>query len=160
MSSANLLIEHRVPGNLYSVFDGFTRELFDALAPSFPPVKLLRYDGKSVGDIVHLRLGVWPIYQHWVSEITAHECYQRQCYFVDEGRRLPWPLTAWRHKHLVAQVSASEVIITEDISFSTNFPVLTKLMRPIIQAQFEARGPKYLEFFRRQHKPNAQAQTQ
>ena len=149
MSRGHLLIHHRLPGNVHHVFEGFTRELFEALTPVLPPTRVVRYDGNAVGDIVHLQLGLWPLRQDWVSEITAHECYQRDCFFVDEGRKLPWPLTSWRHRHVVSQVGPREVEITEDISYATNFNVLTVLMRPLLYAQYAGRGQKYRRYFGR-----------
>ena len=147
MSQAHLQITHRVSGNVHSVFSGFTRELFEQLSPVFPPAKLVRYDGNSVGDIVHLRLGLRPLTQNWVSEIVEHECCQRECYFTDIGRKLPWPLTQWRHRHLLQQVATDEVDIIEDITFGTNFALLTTIVSPILNFMFLARGPKYRAYF-------------
>lgn len=38
------------------VMEGFTESLFSRLAPPFPPVKVLRFDGCKAGDIVDLEL--------------------------------------------------------------------------------------------------------
>ena len=146
-----LLIHHEVVGEVRAVFAGFTQALFEALAPRFPPATLLRYDGNAVGDEVHLRLGKRPFAQQWVSVITANACDETTCYFVDEGRRLPFPLRFWRHRHHLEQVAPRRVVITEDITFATGYRVVDALMAPVLRAQFEARGPKYRSFFARQH---------
>ena len=147
MSRKQLLIEHKVRGTVREVFAGFTQELFEALAPSFPPAKLERYDGNAVGDKVIIRLGVPPLTQRWVSLITEHEVTDELAYFVDEGQQLPAPLNYWRHKHLLRQTSPEEVTITEDITFGTPVGFVTTLMTPVIRAQFAARGPKYTAYF-------------
>lgn len=147
MSRCRLLIPHEVQGQLREVFAGFTRELFEHLAPKFPPSKLLRYDGNAVGDLVKIRLGVGPVGATWISEITEHELSEGEAFFVDEGRQLPPPLNYWRHKHLLTQVSPATVRITEDITFGTPLGLLTSLMKPVIRAQFEARGPRYRSYF-------------
>ena len=149
MKKSHLLIEHRVEGNAQQIFDGFTRELFEALSPSFPPATLLRYDGNRVGDLVIIKLGVGPIAQTWVSEITEHVRSESECYFVDEGRKLPFPLKYWRHKHVIRQATPSETVIVEDITFAARTSLLTSLMKPVISAQFDARGPAYRCFFAR-----------
>jgi len=147
MSKCHLLITHQVKGQATDVFDGFTQNLFEVLTPSFPPAKLLRYDGNAVGDVVEIRLGMWPFTVDWRSEITAYTREKEKCLFIDEGRKLPPPLNFWVHRHRVEQVGEAQVAIIEDITFGTPFSWLTQLMKPIIGAQFEARGEKYSAFF-------------
>ena len=136
-----------MPGAVGEVFAGFTEELFVYLSPKFPPAELLRYDGNAVGDEVHIRLGVGPLSQRWISEITEHTIGEQQCSFVDEGRELPFPLTYWRHRHVVAAAGPDRVAIVEDVTFGTPTGLTTALMRPVIRAQFEARGPAYATYF-------------
>ena len=147
MEKSRLNIIHRVPGTVGSVFKRFNEDLFKRLTPAFPPAKLLRYDGNSPGDLVVIRLGIWPLYQRWVSEITEHVEGVDASYFIDVGRKLPFPLTSWRHKHIIRKGGGGEVEIVEDIQFAAKTAFMTRIMRPIIRAQFEARGPKYLAFF-------------
>lgn len=147
MSRQRILIEHQVAGRVPEVFAGFTKELFDHLTPAFPPAKLLRYDGNQVGDEVHIRLGLPPVAVTWVSVITKHEAGKREAYFVDEGVKLPPPLTFWRHKHLLVQTDAETVSILEDITFATGNKLTSALMYPVLYAQFAARGPLYKSYF-------------
>lgn len=148
MSRCKLLITHYISGNAVEIFDGFTQELFDALSPSFPPAKLLRYDGNKVGDLVEIRLGIPPLSVVWQSEITEYKRAIGNCLFVDEGRKLPPPLNYWVHRHRIEQAGEGRVAIIEDITFGTPFSWLTKIMKPVISAQFEARGDKYTAFFK------------
>ena len=147
MSRAHVLVRHYVPGTVAAVFAGFTEELFTRLSPSFPPTTLLRYDGNAVGDEVHIRLGVGPLNQRWISVITAHTVGEDECSFVDEGRELPFPLTYWRHRHVVSAAGPGRVAITEDVTFGTPTRLLTAVMQPVVRAQFEARGPAYAAYF-------------
>ena len=147
MTEAHIEITHYVGGTVAQVFAGFTEELFEVLAPNLPPNRLLRYDGNAVGDFVIIELGVPPLTQEWVSEITAHEVGDDVSFFVDEGRALPWPLKRWRHTHWVKQVGPGRVAIVEDIDYSAGGRLMNALMRPALVAQFRARGPKYREVF-------------
>jgi len=149
MSRCDLLITHYVEGKATEIFDGFTQELFDALSPSFPPAKLLRYDGNAIGDIVEIRLGITPAATLWRSEITEYQRSEDKCLFIDEGRKLPPPLNYWVHRHRIEQAGEGRVAIIEDITFGTPFSWITQVMKPIITAQFEARGDKYAAFFAR-----------
>lgn len=143
----HIVVTHYVAGTVPEVFAGFTEDLFERLSPKLPPATLLRYDGNAVGDLVRIRLGVAPLAQEWVSEITEHEEGPIESYFVDVGRRLPWPLATWRHVHRIQKAGPDRVAIVEDITFSASTGWLTRLMAPIIRAQFEARGEKYHEYF-------------
>lgn len=147
MSRCDLLITHYVNGKATDIFDGFTKELFNALSPALPPAKLLRYDGNEKGDIVEIRLGIPPATVVWQSVITEHVRAEDKCLFVDEGRKLPPPLNYWVHRHRIEQAGEGRVAIIEDITFGTPFSWLTQVMKPVISAQFEARGPKYITFF-------------
>lgn len=147
MIDANLELTHYVGGSVREVFAGFTGELFLRLAPKLPPARLLRYDGNQVGDFVIIQIGVPPLAQEWVSEITAHVEDPRESYFVDEGRQLPFPLKRWRHRHRIRQEGPGRVAIIEDITYSAGGGIMNALMRPLLKAQFGGRGPKYREAF-------------
>ncbi len=147
MSRQHLLISHRIPGRVADIFAGFTEDLFLVLSPKLPPTKLIRYDGNDVGDLVEIQLGISPFTKRWVSEIVAHEKGEKYACFIDEGRELPVPLNYWRHRHLIEQLDAATVLITEDITFGTSTNWLTRLLTPIIRQQFQGRGKLYREYF-------------
>ncbi|MEJ7662272.1 MAG: hypothetical protein WKG07_23260 [Hymenobacter sp.] len=84
------------------VMAGFTRELFVTLAPPFPKLHLLRYDGNNRGDTVIIELQAGPKRWRWTSLITDNGTLpDGTLYFVDEGQILPAPLRRWRHRHLI-----------------------------------------------------------
>ena len=147
MKHAHLEITHYVGGTVDEVFAGFTEELFVRLSPKLPPAKLLRYDGNRFGDFVIIRLGVPPVTQEWISEITAHHVGSHESYFVDEGRVLPFPLKRWRHRHVVRQDAPDRVAIVEDITYSAGGALANALLRPLLRQQFGARGPAYRAVF-------------
>jgi hypothetical protein len=65
-----LTLQTRVEQDYLSVKKGFDQTLFQKLSPPFPPVKLLRFDGSSTGDLVVLELNFLFFKQRWTSEIT------------------------------------------------------------------------------------------
>ena len=130
------------------VWAGFTRELFVALAPPFPPFKLLRFDGCRRGDEVHLELGAGPLRQLWTSlitdnGITANGTY----YFVDGGEQLPAPLRYWQHRHLMQPAPGGGTYIVEDLEYRTGSQLLDRLLWPAVWAQFAWRRPIYRRWF-------------
>ena len=147
MTKAHLEITHYVGASVQAVFAGFTRELFVRLSPKLPPMRLVRYDGNAVGDFVIIELGVPPVTVEWVSEITEHVAGDTESYFVDVGRQLPPPLKYWRHRHIIRDEGPGRTAIVEDITYCAGGRLANTLMRPLLEAQFGARGPKYHAVF-------------
>ncbi|WP_019946388.1 SRPBCC family protein [Hymenobacter aerophilus] len=144
----NVYLRTHVAAAPAEVWQGFTRELFVALAPPFPPFLLLRFDGCRRGDEVHLELGAGPLRQLWTSlitdnGITANGVY----YFVDEGEQLPAPLRYWQHRHLMQPAPGGGTYIVEDLEYRTGSQLLDRLLWPAVWAQFAWRRPIYRRWF-------------
>jgi ligand-binding SRPBCC domain-containing protein len=132
------------------VMAGFTRELFLALAPPFPKLKLHRFDGCQRGDQVEIELITGPLHQRWTSLITEHgQLPDGTHYFIDEAQTAPAPLRYWRHRHLIEPGPHGGSVIVDDIEFRTASPVLDALLYPAMWAQFAYRKPIYRRFFGR-----------
>lgn len=129
-----------------SVLDGFNEELFAALSPPFPKLKILRFDGSAPGDVVEIELVAGPIRRRWTSLITEREITPAAAWFVDEGQELPAPLIYWRHKHMITH-HGDHSIIHDQIEFRTKLKALDLLLYPVLYAQFSLRGPIYRRVF-------------
>lgn len=141
-----LKIETTVARDFRTVYAGFTEELFRELTPPGVPVRLLRFDGSRTGDEVHLELR-FPGFKHlWISQITADDCSESECFFVDEGRKLPIFLSYWRHAHRIRRAEAGAVIV-DDIEFECPVPGMAWLVFPFLRHQFRARSPVYQRIF-------------
>jgi len=143
-------IKIRIPvkGNYKDLLKRFDKDLFLALAPPGVPVKLVRFEGSEKGNIVHIRLNLLGISkQDWVSEITENEVLDTHCYFTDEGVKLPFFLSYWKHKHIIERKGEDQSEIVEDIEFKTPFFLMDYLMYPILYLQFYYRKPIYQRLF-------------
>jgi ligand-binding SRPBCC domain-containing protein len=129
------------------VKDGFNADLFKALNPPFPPVKLLRFDGSSRGDLVSLELNFILFKQVWTSEITADHLDEKEFYFIDEGIKLPFFLKKWRHKHLLISCGKDKTLIVDEINYSGPNLLLSLLIYPVLYLQFSLRNPVYKKVF-------------
>ncbi|MDN3689759.1 SRPBCC family protein [Cyclobacterium jeungdonense] len=138
----------RVSQPFLKVKEGFTEDLFESLNPPFPPVKLLRFDGSSTGDIVSLELNFIFFKQVWTSEITEDQTDEKEFYFVDEGKELPFFLRSWRHKHRVVRQGVSQSLIIDEINYRAPNRLLGLLLFPVLYAQFAMRKPVYKKYFR------------
>jgi len=127
---------------LPSVKKGFNLSLFKALNPPWMPTKVVRFDGCSPGDVVRLKLGLWPLQLDWVSQITEEKYDAEAWYFVDEGVVLPFFLKKWRHLHRVESMDGQCRVIDQiELQFKTVF--WSRLLMPMMRYQFAYRKPIY-----------------
>lgn len=131
------------------VIRNFNKDLFNALNPPFPPVKVKEFGGSSVGEKLHLEFNFIFFKQDWVGEIT--ESYREEddsfMTFTDEGKKLPFFLKSWKHKHTVKS-SGEGALIIDHIHYRTPFLLFDYLMYPFMYLQFLYRNPMYKRYFR------------
>lgn len=140
-------IQTTVAANHFSVWEGFNEDLFKALKPPLLPLTLKRFDGSTTGDEVHLTLGKGWLSQDWNARIVEHQVGPDECYFIDEGSKLPFFLKRWQHRHRIVKQPDGATAIIDDITFSTPFRLLDYLMYPVMYLQFYARKPVYKRIF-------------
>lgn len=128
--------------------NGFTKELFERLAPPFPPFELQKFDGCKTGDEVHLQLNFLLFKQQWNSRIIDHGEDSQKTYFVDSGTKLPFFLSFWEHHHIIEQ-NNQDVIIIDDIRFKIKPLILTPFILPGLFLVFLYRKPVYKKVFSR-----------
>lgn len=143
-----IVIETPVEKGYLEVKEGFTEVLFKKLAPPFPPVNVLRFDGCKKGHQVVLELNFLLFKQKWVSLITDDQTTDQEFYFVDEGIELPFFLGKWRHKHRIIS-SGTGSVIRDEIDFSGPFSWMTPLLFPALWLQFVYRKPIYRRIFKK-----------
>jgi ligand-binding SRPBCC domain-containing protein len=141
-----LIIETQVEQEYLQVKKGFDESLFTKLSPPFPPVKLLRFDGSSKGDLVSLELNFIFFKQKWTSEIIEDQTDEKEFYFIDKGIELPFFLKKWIHKHRIIK-NGENAIIRDEIDYQAPFLLLTWLLYPAMLLQFAYRKPIYKKIF-------------
>ncbi|MCC5919092.1 MAG: hypothetical protein LAT68_01470 [Cyclobacteriaceae bacterium] len=143
-----IVIETKVEQSVADVKQKFDKDLFLALSPPFPPVKLLRFDGSKKGDEVGLELNFLLFKQRWISDITADEDGgDEYFYFIDEGKELPFFLEKWHHKHHIYRAEGGGAIIRDEITFKAPYG-LSFLFYPALWSQFLYRVPIYKKYFK------------
>ncbi|WP_216679166.1 SRPBCC family protein [Hymenobacter siberiensis] len=131
------------------VMAGFTRKLFVALAPPFPRLRLLRFDGCHTGDRVEIELDTLVKRLSWTSLIVDDGVQPDGThFFVDEGQILPPPLRFWRHRHLIQPGPKGGSVIVDALEYRTASRLLDALIYPAMWAQFTWRRPIYRRWFR------------
>ncbi len=142
----HLQLETKVRQPIHQVWAGFNRSLFDQLSPPFPPVEVIRFDGCQTGDVVHLRLNFLVSKQDWISDIVDQQTTDAEIYFVDKGRKLPFFLAYWHHRHRLLR-SGQQTVIVDDITFRTPTQLTDVLFYPLLWLQFAYRKPIYRRRF-------------
>ncbi len=142
----NIQLEARVKGNYRDIMAQFDRKLFEALAPKQGKMEIVEFTGSEEGDRVHIRF-LSPIKADWISLITEDAVSDTEAYFVDEGVQLPFPLSFWRHKHIVRKITEDTSCIIDDITFRGPNALLTLLLYPAIYLGFYPRKRIYRKYF-------------
>lgn len=129
------------------VMAAFDENLFRALAPPFPRLRVVRFDGCRPGDLVQVEMSWLVVRQAWTSHITEAGENEHEAWFVDEAQPAPWPFRQWRHRHLVGMASGGGTSITEDLTYATASPLFDWLVRPAVWALLAYRKPIYRRWF-------------
>ena len=130
------------------VMAGFTRALFEALAPPFPRLRVLRFDGCRTGDHVDIELNLLVKRLRWTALIVDDgQLPDGTLFFVDEGQQLPPPLRYWRHRHLIEPGPGGTSVVVDNLEYRTASKVLDALLYPAMWAQFAWRQPIYRRWF-------------
>src|SRR5690606_35835195 len=79
----NIIIKTPINTNYIEAYKQFDRKLFETLAPAFPKMEILRFDGSRKDDVIHIRLNPFGI--EWISIITKDAITENEAYFIDEG---------------------------------------------------------------------------
>lgn len=143
-----LYFETKVNGNYKDVFARFDVDLLKTLKPPGVNLEVLRFDGSQKGNEVHLKIDQLGITTYWVSLITEDKVDDQECYFIDEGSKLPPPLKSWRHKHIVRKIDEVSCLIIDDITYTCHGGFIPEnVMWPILWVQFSSREAGYKRFF-------------
>lgn len=136
----DIKITTKINKNYEVVFSNFTRPLLEKLTPPFILFKLLRFDGSKINDQVHIELDFVFFKQLWISVITDSGFDSEEIYFIDEGIKLPFFLTKWKHKHII-QKNKKQSKIIDHISYESHNKLFDLLLYPMM----------YFIFFYRKH---------
>lgn len=142
----NFSVRTKIPNTTKeAVMKGLDRSLFLRLAPPFPKLKLLRFDGSERGNEIHLKLNFIFYKKIWISLVTEHGSNEQEIYFVDEGIALPPPLQFWQHRHFIFQVGP-DVELEDNITYRSRNKGLDILLRPFFYFVFAYRKPIYKKY--------------
>ena len=150
----NIRLQTKVNGNYKDIMRRFDRDLFEALKPKQAKMEIVEFTGSKKGDKVHLRF-LSPKKAEWVSHIVEDGINEQEAYFIDEGTTLPFPLTYWRHQHIVQKITEDTSYIIDDMTFRGSSFLISAFIYPGIFLGFYPRGKVYQNYFNALHKPSS-----
>jgi len=142
----NIQLKTKVEGNYKDIMRRFDRKLFEALKPKHADMEIVEFTGSEKGDKVHIRFNR-PVKTEWISLITESGVNETEAFFIDEGVTLPFPLSYWKHKHIVKKITDNCSYIIDDITFKGPSFLLTSMLYPFIYAGFYPRKKVYKAYF-------------
>lgn len=131
----DIKIVTKINNNYEVIFSSFNRVLLEKLTPPFILFKLLRFDGSKINDQVHIELDFVFFKQLWISVITDSGFDSEEIYFIDEGIKLPFFLTKWKHRHII-QKDRKQSKIIDHISYETPNKLFDLLLYPMMYFMF------------------------
>ncbi len=143
----NLNFECTVNSPIHKVFDAFTLPLFQKLAPPLSQMDILQFDGSKKGDEVKFSMGFLSIRQFWYGMIIDDFKSEDECFFIDIGKKLPWPFTAWNHKHIFRKVSANQTKLIDELEYECSNPLFELVLIPMMIGYFHYRKYIYKKEF-------------
>lgn len=142
----NVTTHYKTSKSLQDIFSLFNKDMFYFLTKN-GPVHPTRYDGDDIGSEIHLDM-LLPWKDKWVSIITDRVLKEDMCFFVDEGKKLPFGIKTWRHEHIV-QKESDGVKILDEIEFSSGNWLLDRFWYISFLPQFLARKKQYKQYLNR-----------
>lgn len=143
----NIQLKTKVDGNYKDIMKRFDRNLFEALKPKNAKMEIVEFTGSKKGDKVHLRF-LSPLKAEWISKITEDGEDENESYFIDEGEKLPFPLSSWTHRHVVEKITKDTSYIIDDMTFEGINFLFTLFLYPALYLAFYPRKSIYKSYFK------------
>jgi len=124
----------------------FDLDLFEALKPKVGKMVVKEFTGSKKGDRVHIQF-LSPIRTEWIALITDDGVNEEEAYFIDEGHKLPWPLSYWKHKHIVRKIDEDSCLIVDYITYEAGSGLISFLLYPAMWLGFAPRAGIYRKYF-------------
>lgn len=143
-----LKVKTKVNSYYKDIYKNFNQELFLKLNPPFPKIEIKLFEGSNKNDEVHLKLNFILFYQEWISLITDYYEDLEEIFFIDIGKKLPFFLKFWKHKHRILKINKDYSFIIDEIEYKSFNKLFDYLLLPIMYFQFLYRKPIYKSFFK------------
>ncbi len=123
------------------------KEMFLSMNPPWSGITLLRFDGTSVSDEVHLNITLGLLNFSWISKIVQSEIRDQEFNFIDIGVKMLPGMKSWHHHHIFRKTGENKTLIIDDVNFESGIFFLDLFYHNIITIQFLYRRYAYGKYF-------------
>jgi len=139
-------IQTNIGASMSFVWSQFNEELLKKISPPFPKVNIQRFDGCKTGDLVILEINLIFTHVIWSSEITYTNQDSNQSVFIDEGIKVPFGITLWKHEHSIIKIDEGQCYIQDFVTYKTSNVFLDMILFPFLWGMIFYRKPFYLKY--------------
>ena len=148
VNTRKIVFQTRVNQTLSLVKERFNEDLFRFLAPMFPKVSILRYDGQEPGNQVWVELNFILFSWQWQSLISESRENPDLVEFTDVGTSLPPFLSSWKHIHRIENID-NQTLISDIIFWEPGKYWPGWLVHILLIGQFSSRPRLYRKWFQK-----------
>jgi ligand-binding SRPBCC domain-containing protein len=136
-------LQTTINATIDEVWKQFDKELLEKLSPPCPLIRISTFDGCEVNDKVVIDMNFLITKTSWSSLIIENQNSETEKYFIDQGIKMPFGLTHWKHKHGLKKSDDCTTIIIDTIEFNTNYLILDYILFPLFYGMILYRKPLY-----------------
>jgi ligand-binding SRPBCC domain-containing protein len=136
----------RVAQPVEAVFPVFGEAAFvESLAPRFMGLRVTKI-GLKLGDEIQVQFTRLGPRGPWVSRIDSMEQGEPAIWFVDRSIELPWPFSAFHHRHGFVR-DGTGTLLVDNPTFSVSPGILGIFVYPVLRLSFGMRRGVYRKRF-------------
>jgi ligand-binding SRPBCC domain-containing protein len=136
----------RVAQPVEAVFPVFGEAAFvETLAPRFMGLRVTKI-GLQLGDEIQVQFTRLGPRGPWVSRIDSMEKGEPAIWFVDRSVELPWPFSAFHHRHGFVR-DGTGTLLVDNPTFSVSPRILGIFVYPLLRLSFGMRVGVYRKRF-------------
>lgn len=136
-----------VKGNFEFVASQFNEELFKKMALPLTKIYVGFFEGTKKGDSFSFTMKFMGFHQFWEGLIVDNGSNADESFFIDIGKKLPFPLASWSHRHSFQRISDGETLIVDEVEYSSFNKLFDYLLFPFWQSYFNYRSYLYKKIF-------------
>jgi len=142
-----LKFKTEVHSEMYKTFESFDQSLFRQLSFPLTSVRFERFDGMDKGDEYKFYVSIFGLEQFWHGLVLRRFTSEKECYFIEIGKKLPFPLTAWTHKHKFITAGTNLTTLVDEVEYRCRYKLLEYILLPFWYSYFYFRLWKYRKIF-------------
>jgi ligand-binding SRPBCC domain-containing protein len=138
-----LVFKKKVKATLAQIEKKINKDFFQQMIPPIYPVELIDFEIPKDGAEFSIALkGPYPL-KIWQGHMHSFSRQVKEYEFVDEGKRLPFPFSKWRHKHRFVESPVGGTFLVDEIEYECVDERFEKVVEMFLFFYFKYRQFQY-----------------